>query len=95
MKKRSVSYRFTKSPTSGVTYNVTLTHLRAGIPQPRNKMFSNARKRLREMSGLIPDVTYRLQVVAVVGGEESTAVSKDFTTLPDGKTVLTATCKCG
>ena len=52
--------------------------------------FSNSRLRLRKMSGLIPDVTYRLQVVAVLPGAESAAISKDFTTLPDGKTAVTA-----
>ena len=91
VKKRSVSYRFTASPTSGVTYKVIFTHQRTGIPQPKNRTFSNSRLRLRKMSGLIPDVTYRLQVVAVLRGAESAAISKDFTTLPDGKTAVTAT----
>ena len=42
------------------------------------------------MSGLTPDVTYRLQVVAVLRDVESTAVSVNFTTKPDGKTAMTA-----
>ena len=84
--KRRVSYTFTESLTSGATYRVTFTPQRAGIPQPRNETFSNAG--LRTTSGLTPDVAYRLQVVAVLSGVESTAISKDFTTLPDGKTAL-------
>ena len=84
--KRRVSYTFTESPTSGATYRVTFTPQRAGIPQPRNETFTNAG--FRTTSGLTPDVTYRLQVVAVLSGVESAAISKDFTTLPDGKTAL-------
>ena len=84
--KRRVSYTFTASPTSGATYRVTFTHQRAGIPQPRTETFRNAG--LRTTSGLTPDVTYRLQVFAVLSGVESAAISKDFTTLPDGKTAL-------
>ena len=84
--KRRVSYTFSASPTSGATYRVTFTHQRAGIPQPRDETFTNAG--LRTTSGLTPDVTYRLQVFAVLSGAESAAISKDFTTLPDGKTAL-------
>ena len=85
--KRSVTYSFTASPTSGATYKVTFTPQRAGIPQPQAETFNNARSRIK--SGLIPDVTYRLQVFAVLNGEESAAISKDFTTLPDSKTAVT------
>ena len=84
--KRRVSYTFSASPTSGATYRVTFTHQRAGIPQPRTETFSNAG--FRTTSGLTPDVAYTLQVVAVLSGAESAAISKDFTTLPDGKTAL-------
>ena len=42
------------------------------------------------MSGLVPDVTYRLQVVAVLRDVESTAISVNFTIKPDGKSVMTA-----
>ena len=84
--KRSVTYSFTASPTSGATYKVTFTPQRASIPQPQTEMFNNARSRIK--SGLISDVTYRLQVVAVLNGVESSAISKDFTTLPDGKTTV-------
>ena len=85
--KRSVTYSFTASPTSGATYKVTFTHQRAGIPQPQTETFTSVG--FRTKSGLIPDVTYRLQVVAVLNGEESAAISKDFTTLPDSKTAVT------
>ena len=84
--KRRVSYTFSASLTSGVTYRVTFTPQRAGIPQPRNETFSKAG--FRTTSGLTPDVTYTLQVVAVLSGVESAAISKNFTTLPDGKTTL-------
>ena len=84
--KRRVSYTFSASPTSGATYRVTFTHQRAGIPQPRTEAFRNAG--FRTTSGLTPDVAYTLQVVAVLSGVESAAISKDFTTQPDGKTAL-------
>ena len=84
--KRSVSYTFIASPTQGVTYRATFAPQRAGIPQPRTETFSSAS--LRTTSGLTPDVTYRLQVVAVLNGVESTPISVDFTTLPDGKEAL-------
>ena len=83
--KRSVSYTFTASPTSGVTYKVTFTPLIAGIPTPQTEAFNSAC--LRTTSGLTPDVTYRLQVFAVLNGVESAAISRDFTTLPDGKII--------
>ena len=84
--KRRVSYTFSASPTSGATYRVTFTPQREGMPQPRNETFSNAG--FRTTSGLSPDVTYTLQVLAVLSGVESAAISKNFTTLPDGKTAL-------
>ena len=59
---------------------------RAGIPQPRTETFSNAG--LRTTSGLTPDVTYRLQVVAVLNGVESAPIGVDFTTLPDGEMAI-------
>ena len=83
--KRRVSYTFGASPTSGATYKVTFTPQRAGIPQPLTETFNNGG--FRTKSGLTPDVTYRLQVVAVLNGEESSAISKNFTTRPDGKTI--------
>ena len=81
--KRGVSYTFTASPTSGASYKVAFIHQRAGIPHPPTDTFRSAG--LRTKSVLVPDVTYRLQVVAVLGGVESTAVTTDFTTLPDGE----------
>ena len=86
--KRRVSYTFGTSPTSGATYKVTFIPQRAGIPQPPTETFNNGG--FRTKSGLIPDVTYRLQVVAVLNGEESAAISVNFTTLPDGKTIVAA-----
>ena len=83
--KHRVSYTFGASPTSGATYKVTFIPQRAGIPQPPTETFNNGG--FRTKSGLIPDVTYRLQVVAVLNGEESSAISVNFTTLPDGKTM--------
>ena len=85
---RSVSYTFTASPTSGVTYRVTftLTTQRDGIRQPTDDTPDSAG--LRTKSGLTPDVDYTLQVVAVLNGAESTAISLDFTTLPGGKSIL-------
>ena len=80
--KRSVSYTFTASPTSGVTYKATFTPLIAGIPTPQTERFNSAA--LRTTSGLTPDVTYRLQVFAVKNSVESAAISRDFTTRPDG-----------
>ena len=85
--KRGVSYSFTASPTSGASYEVTFTHQRSGIPQAGTDRA--ARAGFRNKAGLIPDVTYRLQVVAVLSGVRSTAVSKDFTTQPDGETAMT------
>ena len=81
--KRSVSYTFIASPTSGASYKVTFIPQRAGIPQPPTETFSRAS--FRTKSGLVPDVTYRLQVVAVLSGVESTARSVNFTTQPDGE----------
>ena len=62
---------------------MTFIPQRAGIPQPPTETFNRAG--FRAKSGLVPDVTYRLQVVAVLGGVESTAVTTDFTSLPDGE----------
>ena len=90
IRKRRVSYRFTASPTSGVTYKVAFIPLRTGIPQPQKKSFHKLRSGSRKMTGLTPDVTYRLQVVAVLSNIESTAISVKFTTKPDGKTAMTA-----
>ena len=88
--KRRVSYTFSASPTSGATYKVTFTPQRAGIPQPQTETFTSVG--FRTKSGLIPDVTYRLQVVAVLNGEESSAISVNFTTLPDGETAVAVMC---
>ena len=87
---RSVSYIFTASPTSGAGYEVTFIPQRSGIPQPQTERLGRAG--FRNKAGLIPDVTYRLQVVAVLGGVKSTPVSKDFTTRPDGKTAIYDGC---
>ena len=84
-----MSYRFTASPTSGVTYKAIFTHQREGIPQPTTDTFDSAA--LRTKSDLTPDVTYQLQVVAVKDGEESTAISANVTTKPDCKTAVYAT----
>ena len=81
--KRGVSYTFTASPTSGASYKVTFIHQRAGIPQPPTETVPSAG--LRTKSGLVPDVMYIIQVVAVLGGVESTAITTNFTTLPDGE----------
>ena len=78
-----MSYTFTASPTSGASYKVTFIHQRAGIPQPPAETFTSGG--LRTKSGLVPDVDYTIQVVAVLGGVESTAVTRDFTTQPDGE----------
>ena len=86
IRKRRVSYRLGASLTSGVTYNVTFTHQREGIPQPKTNTFDSVA--LRTKSGLVPDVTYRIQVVAVKGDEQSAAISVTFTTKPDGKTAV-------
>ena len=90
IRKRRISYRFTASPTSGVTHKVAFIPLRTGIPQPQNKTFHKSPSGSRKMSGLTPDVTYTLQVVAVLRDVESTAISVNFTTKPDGKTAMTA-----
>ena len=86
IRKRSVSYSFAASPTSGVTYKVIFTPQRADIPQPITDTFDSVAPRTK--SGLLPDVTYKIQVVAVKGGEESAASSATFTTKPDGKTAV-------
>ena len=78
-----MSYTFTASPTSGASYKVTFIPQRASIPQPPTETFSSAG--LRTKSRLVPDVMYIIQVVAVMGGVESTAVTTNFTTLPDGE----------
>ena len=85
IRKRSVSYSFEASPTSGVTYKVIFTHQKAGIPQPQIDTFPTADGD-QTKSGLTPDVTYHLQVVAVKGDAESTALSVNVTTKPDSKT---------
>ena len=92
IRKRRVSYRFTASPTSGVTYKVIFTHQRADIPQPKTDTFDSVARRTK--SGLVPDVTYKIQVVAVKGGEESAASSVTFTTKPDGKTAVKGKYMC-
>ena len=83
---RSVSFAFTASPTSGVTYRVTYTTQRQGIPQPPDD--TPDRAGLSTKSGLTPDVDYTLQVFAVLSGVESAAISANFTTLPGGKSIL-------
>ena len=83
---RSVSYTFTASPTSGATYRAAFTTQRLLIPQPPDDTADSAG--LRTKSGLIPDVDYTIQVFAVQNGAESTAISADFTTLPNGKSIL-------
>ena len=88
--KRRVSYTFSASPTSGATYKVTFTPQRAGIPRPQTETFTSAG--FRTTSGLIPDVTYRLQMVAVLNGEESSGISVNVTTLPDGETAVAVMC---
>ena len=62
---------------------MTFIPQRSGIPQPPTETFTNAS--LRTKSGLVPDVDYTIQVVAVLGGVESTAITTDFTTQPDGE----------
>ena len=84
--KRRVSYTFTASPTPGATYKLTFTTNRNDITPPATQVL--ARAGFRTISGLTPDVDYTLQVVAVLNGVESAAVSADFTTRPDGKTIL-------
>ena len=86
IRKRRVSYTFTASPTSGASYKVTFIPQRAGIPQPLTETFNSSG--LRTKSGLVPDVTYRIQVVAVKGDEQSAAISVTFITKPDGKTAV-------
>ena len=90
--KRSVSYIFTASPTSGASYEVTFMHQRSGIPQAGTAR--PPRAGINNKAGLIPDVTYTLQVIAVLSGVRSTPVSKDFTTQPDGETAMTAVYVC-
>ena len=63
---------------------MTFTSQRAGIPVPQTATLGSAG--FRVVSGLIPDVTYTLKVVAVLNGKQSTVISKDFTTAPDGET---------
>lgn len=84
MNKRAVSYTFNASNTSEVTYKATFTHQRSGIPLPDVQTFDNAGQHTK--SGLFPDVTYTLQLVAVRNGAESAAISTEFITKPDGKT---------
>ena len=86
MDLRRVSYTFTASPTPGATYKLTFTANRNDITPPATQVL--ARAGFRTISGLIPDVDYTLQVVAVLNGAESAAVSANFTTLPAGKTIL-------
>ena len=81
--KRGVSYTFRASPTSGASYKATFIPQRDGIPHPSTDTFPSAG--LRTKSGLVPDVAYRIQVVAVLSDVESTAVTTNFTTLPDGE----------
>ena len=83
---RSVSYSFTASPTPGATYKVTFTPKKDGIPVLGPLTFDISR--FHTTSGLVPDMTYTLRVVAVLNGEESTPVSAVFTTTPDGKPML-------
>ena len=85
--KRHVSYIFTASPVTGVTYGVAFIPQRATIQRPQTDTFNNAS--FHTKSGLAPDVKYRLQVVAMLNGVKSVAISKSVTTLPDGKTIRT------
>ena len=78
-----MSYTFTASLTSGASYKATFIPQRERIPEPPTETFRSAG--LRTKSGLVPDVTYRIQVAAVLSGVASTAVTTDFTTLPDGE----------
>ena len=91
--KRRVSYTFTASTTPGATYKLTFTTNRNDITPPATQVL--ARAGFRTISGLTPDVDYILQVVAVLNGTESAAVSAKFTTLPDGKTEQLTLCVQG
>ena len=62
---------------------MTFIPQRDGIPQPQPETVPSAS--LRTKSGLVPDVMYIIQVVAVLGDLNSTAVTTDFTTQPDGE----------
>ena len=62
---------------------MTFIPQRERIPQPPTDTFPSAG--LRTKSGLVSDVTYRIQVIALLGDLKSTAVTTDFTTLPDGE----------
>ena len=65
---------------------MTFTTNRRGITPPATQVLTRAG--FRTISGLTPDVDYTLQVVAVLSGVESAAISANFTTFPDGKTIL-------
>ena len=75
---RAATIRLTASPTAGATYEATFTTNTAGIP-PLTVTFANT---LFQASGLIPDIDYTVSVVAVSGGERSTAVTTTATTQP-------------
>ena len=64
---------------------MTFTPQRDGIPQPQTVTGTGV---FYTTSGLTPDVTYRLQVVAVLNGVESAPIGVDFTTLPDGEMAI-------
>ena len=85
--KRRVSYIFTASSVTGVTYRVAFIPWRAFIRQPQTDTFNNAS--FHTKSGLAPDVKYRLRVVALLNGVKSVGISKSVTTRPDGKTIRT------
>ena len=85
--KRRVSYIFTASPITGVTYRVAFIPRRAFIRQPQTDTINNAS--FHTKSGLAPDVKYRLWVVALLNGVKSVGISKNVTTRPDGKTIRT------
>ena len=91
MTKDGVSYAFIASPTPGASYKVTFITLKDGILQLETETFTSASFRTKSglivcrKSGLVPGVTYRLQVVAVLGDVNSTATSVNFTTQADGE----------
>jgi hypothetical protein len=76
--ERAATIRLTASPTAGATYEATFTTNTAGIP-PLTVTFAST---LFQASGLIPDIDYTVSVVAISGGERSSAVTTTATTQP-------------
>ena len=74
-------FSITPSPTPGVTYEVQFIPESPSLPTLELQLRNAGPTRY---VGLIPGTSYTLSVVAVVGNNTSSAVSKEFVTRGEG-----------